>query len=133
MAGGTPLYPTGLQTLVNTVTGAPSAAYASVANGNGTGFTKLGFIFDPNPNPGILCSTASGDGTVAQTVGSLYKPSIQFFVNGQLCNTFLDPSILQTARFPVGRMAPTIAYMTATGGTGGMFIDWIRVGQLGSF
>jgi hypothetical protein len=136
VAGGSTVAPTGLSTLVTTVTGTSPTAYTAVTNGNGTGFYKLGFKFDPNPNPAILCSTASGDGTVTQTVGSLYKPCIQFYVNGQLCSTFLDPSLLQTSRFPTKRMAPCISFMDASGGGGsatGLVMDWIRVGQIGSF
>lgn len=139
VAGGSTVFPTNLQTLMNTVTGAVATAYAAVSNGNGTGFVKLGFKFDPTAdNPALLVpSLNSGDGTVTQTVGGLLKPIIQFFVNGQLCGTFLDPSMLQTSRFPTKRMTPVISFGQAsasgTVATAASYIDWIRVAQLASF
>lgn len=136
-AGGSTVSPTGLTTLVTTVTGTAPAAYAAVTNGNGTGFVKLGFVFDPSASiPAIPVVTATGDGTVTQTVGTVLKPTLQLFVNGQLCGTFLDSSVIQTSRFPSKRMSPVICFMDASGGGGGaagIYLDWIRVAQLASF
>jgi hypothetical protein len=135
VAGGTVQYPTNLQTLVNTVTGSAAAAYAAVTNGNGTGFVKLGFVFDPTAgNPAQIISSLPSSG---QTAGNVAKPLIQFFVNGQLCGTFLTSTNVQAATFPVKRMSPVIEVMQASGsGTvagAGLYVDWIRCAQFGSF
>ena len=137
VAGGSTVAPTNLTTLVTTVAGTAPVAYASTTNGNGKGFVKLGFVFDPTAgNPSVAVSTTTGDGTLTQTAGAILKPIIKFYVNGQLCNTFLDPTLLQNARFPTARMAPVIQFMDASGGGGsstGLAVDWIRVAQLASF
>lgn len=136
VAGGTVQYPANLQTLVNTVTGANIAAYAAVANGNGTGFVKLGFVFDPTAGnvPVLLGSSVSA----GQTAATIAKPLIKFFVNGQLLSaTYLTSINLQAATFPVKRMTPVIEVMQAsTSGTvagAGLYVDWIRCAQFASF
>ena len=126
VAGGTVQYPTNLQTLSLTVAGAALAAYAAVTNGAGTGFVKLGFIFDPNAAPVTISSASSG-----QTAGQTFKPLIKVFVNGQPAAAFLTSTNLQAATFPVGRMAPVLAFGTITN-SAAAYYDWIRVAQLGT-
>lgn len=130
--GGTPQYPTNLQTLINTVTGTPNVIYAA-ANGAATaGFVKLGFVFDPTPGNESVAVSASP--STSQTTGVVTKPAIQFFVNGQVCATFLDLSHnIQQGNFPATWLAPTIAYLSGSASaatTSTAYIDWIRVAQL---
>lgn len=95
-------------------------------------FIKLGFLFDPAV---VINKKAPAAITSNQTSGNLYKPMLQFFVNGQAMSAFLIPSDIQSATFPVTWMCPTIAFRS--GGTGiaaGIaYCDWIRVAQLGTF
>jgi hypothetical protein len=123
VAGGTVQYPTALQTLVNTVTGSPLVVESATA-GIGAGFVKLGWVYNPEPsNPSIRCVTATG----SQTVGTLYKPMIQFYVNGILCPIFMDSTMIQAATFPTTFLAPAISYLSRSATTaGGFYIDWIR-------
>jgi hypothetical protein len=128
VAGGVVQYPTNLQTLITTVTGNPMAPYTAVANAPSTGFVKLGMLFDPTPaNPSVIAA-ASVNGQVS---GQLYKPVLQFFVNGQLVQTFLASINLQAATFPIGYLAPCIVF-GAQSATPAGYVDWIRVGQLGT-
>lgn len=131
VAGGTVQYPTNLQTLSLTVAGAALTAYAAVSNGNGTGFIKLGFVFDPTAdNPAQIISSASS----GQTAGNVAKPLLKVFVNGQIAPAFLTSTNVQAATFPANKMAPVIGYMSRSGtSAGGLYVDWIRVCQLGSF
>jgi hypothetical protein len=123
VAGGTVQYPTNLQTLSNTVLGAALVA-ESASGGIGAGFVKLGFIYNPGPdNVQQRCTTATG----SQTVGNLYKPIIQIFVNGIACATFFDPTMVQAATFPTTFLAPAISYLSRSGtSAGGFYVDWIR-------
>lgn len=123
VASGTVQYPTNLQTLVNTVTAAALAAYSA-----GTGFVKLGFIFDPTPQCNALpVSVATG----TQVVGQLAKPMITIFVNGKACATFLDSSMIQAATFPSTFMAPAFALNSRSATSpGDFYIDWIRCAQV---
>ncbi len=134
VAGGSTISPTGLTTVITTVTGTAPTAYAAVTNGNGTGFYKLGFLFDPSPgNVARNVTTASGDGTVTQTAGALLKPMLQIFVNGMPAPAFIDSSMIQTSRFPSKRMAPALSFQSNSASAVGVSPDWIRVAQLASF
>lgn len=131
VAAGTVQYPTNLQTLANTVIGSPLAIYTAVANGAGTGFVKLGFLFDPTAGNSskVISSASSG-----QTVGTVAKPVLQVFVNGQIAASFLTNTNLQAATFPTGWMAPTISYTSRSATVAdGFYVDWIRCAQVGSF
>ena len=127
VAGGTVQYPTNLQTLSLTVAGAALTAYAAVTNGAGTGFVKLGFVFDPNASPVTISSASSG-----QTAGQTFRPLIKVFVNGQPAAAFLTSTNVQAATFPTGRMAPVIAF-GAKSSAPTAYIDWIRVAQVANF
>lgn len=121
LAGGTINYPTNLQTLMNSVTGAVATA---------AGFVKLGFLFDPNAYSKTVSSA-----TARQTAGQMAKPLVTVFVNGLPATAFLSAADVQNATaaqaFPTGFMAPVIALMNQTGTTPGTSsIDWIRVCQL---
>lgn len=130
-AGGTAVYPTNLTTLVNTVTGSNMAAYAAGTNGQGTGFVKIGFTFDPKPeNEPLIISSAS----TGQTVGTIAKPLIQFFVNGVPAPAFLTSTNLAATTFPVGCVfSPVFNYMNEAGSTAPVYLDWVRFAQVGSF
>lgn len=128
VAGGTVQYPTNLQTLVNTVTGSPLTAYATVANGPSTGFVKLGFVYDPNAQPVLLGSTVS----TGQTASVIARPLIKIFVNGLLSNVYLTSVNAQAATFPTGYMSPVIAYNCRTGNAI-LYMDWIMVAQAQDF
>jgi len=130
VAGGTVQYPTGLQTLSLTVSGAALTAYAAGAAGAlATGFIKLGFIYDPTPqlSPMQISSASSG-----QTAGTLRKPMIKVYVNGLPAPAFLTADAnIQVATFPTGWLAPAISYTSrAAAASGGLYVDWIRVAQL---
>jgi hypothetical protein len=127
VAGGTVQYPTNLQTLSLTVAGAALTAYAAVTNGNGTGFIKLGFLFDPAAAPTIISSASSG-----QTAGNTQRALLKVFVNGLPAAAFLTTTNVQAATFPTGRMAPVIAF-GAKSTAPKAYIDWIRVAQLATF
>lgn len=132
-ASGTAVYPTSLTTLVTTVAGSAMTAYAaSTAKGQGTGFVKLGMKFDPNPsNQAIPAPSSPPSG---QTAGTLYKPIITFYVNGQAAPCFLNPGILQAATFPTNCIfSPVFNYMNIASGTAPVYLDWMRFGALASF
>lgn len=121
LAGGTVNYPTGLQTLMNTVTGAVATA---------AGFVKLGFVFDP-----FVFSKTVSSATARQTAGAVRRPLVRVFVNGLEAPTFLSTDDVQNATaaqaFPTGFMAPCFANMNQTGTTPGTSsVDWIGVAQL---
>jgi hypothetical protein len=120
LAGGTINYPTGLTTLMNSVTGAVLTAAQ---------FVKLGFLFDPGADYKQITSA-----TARQTAGQVVRPLITVFVNGQPAATFLSSADVQNAtsgqKFPTGFMAPCFANMNQTGTTPGTSsVDWIRVAQ----
>lgn len=124
LAGGTAVYPTNLQNLVNTVTG---SAYVNSA------YVKLGFVYNPNAVP-ILINTAVTAGTLVQTVGVISRPMIQVYVNGQPAAAFLNSANLTSAvsgaAFPTGFMGPVFAFYEAAASVGyDSAIDWIRVAQ----
>lgn len=119
IAGGTVQYPTNLQTLVNTVTGASLTARSTAS-----GFVKLGFIYSPFPQTGkrIIGTASSG-----QTAGNLAFPLVRFFVNGQETPAFLTSTNVQAATFPASFMSPTIAYKSRSTNSNNFNVDWIRV------
>lgn len=132
-AGGPAVYPTNLQTLSTTVVGSALTAYAAGSTGavTGTGFIKLGFVFDPTPqNTSLLISSAS----TGQTAGTLARPVIRVYANGQQAPAFLTNTNLQAATFPSGFMAPFFGYKSRSGtSAGGLYIDWIRAAKLATF
>lgn len=132
-AGGTAVYPTGLTALVNNVTAANQAAYAaSTDKGQGTGFVKIGMVYDPTPgNPSIVAPSSPPSG---QTAGVLYKPLFKFFVNGQQHAKFIDPGIAKATTFPTNCVfSPVVNYMNEAGATAPVYLDWVRFAQLSSF
>lgn len=132
-AAGAVVKPTGLTTLVTTVAGAAMKAYAaSTIKGQGTGFVKLGFLYDPTPGNVPLYP---GTATQLQTAATLYKPLMKFYVNGLQAGTFLASVDMQVATFPNNcTYAPVIQYVnTAGSGAVGCYIDWIRIAASNSF
>jgi len=132
-AGGTAVYPTGLTTIFNDVTGANQVAYAaSTEKGKGTNFVKLGMVWDPSPgNPSIAAPATPPAG---QTAGTIYKPLLKFFVNGQQHPKFLNPGIAQATTFPLNSVySPVIQYMNIASASAPVYLDWVRFAQLGSF
>lgn len=132
-AAGTAVYPTGLTALVNNVTGANIAAYAaSTDKGQGTGFVKIGMLYDPTPSNGSVLAPSSPPS--GQTAGTLYKPLFRFYVNGLLHAKFINPGIAQAAAFPTNAVfSPVFNYMNIAGGTAPVYLDWLRFAQLPSF
>ncbi len=132
-AAGTAVYPTGLTTIVNDVTGKNEVAYAaSTDKGQGTGFVKIGMVFDPTGDKPAIAAPATPP--AGQTAGTLYRPLIQFYVNGQLHPKFLSPGILQATTFPVNTVfCPVINYFNVAGATAPIYLDWCRFAQLASF
>lgn len=131
---GTAVYPNGLTTLVNTVTGANQVAYAASTDvGKGTGFVKIGMVFDPTPSCPQLYAPATCPAN--QTAGSLYKATVQFFVNGVPAPAFLNSTKdLQVSTFPTNCVwTPVINYMNIAGSTAPIYLDWVRYGQVASF
>jgi len=125
VAGGTVQYPTNLQTLSTTVTGAALTAFAAGATGAlGTGFVKLGFVFDPQAQPKRIGSASSG-----QTLGALKAPLITIYVNGIAAAAFLTSDNLVASTFPTGWMAPFIG-ISGRGTSPSLLVDWIRVAQM---
>lgn len=117
LAGGTAVYPTGLTTLMNSVTGAVLTAGQMV---------KLGFIFDPDAYPKQISVASTG-----QTLGQTKKPLLTVFVNGVPAAAFLTDTNVQGTAFPTGFMGPCLAIMNDAGSSPGTFsVDWIRVAQL---
>jgi hypothetical protein len=130
VASGTVQRPTGMQTLVTSVTGTAPIVFTAGTNANATGFVKLGFLFDPRPsNVPLIISTAGP----SQTVGTLAQPTLTVFVNGQPLSPFLTKTNVQAATFPTGWMSPQIGYRSASGTSpGDLYVDWIRCFQLAS-
>lgn len=132
-AAGTAVYPTGLKTLMTTVSSAVMAAYAaSTDKGHGTGYVKIGMTYDPTGNTKYRAAPATCPS--GQTAGLLYKPVIQFYVNGVPAPAFLDKGILQAATFPLTSVySPVICYQNLVGSTAPVYIDWVAFGQEASF
>lgn len=132
-AAGTAVYPTSLTTLVNTVTGSNMAAYAaSTDKGQGTGFVKVGMKIDLRATLNFKSAPASPP--TGQTQGTLYRPCVQFFVNGVPAACFLNPGILQAATFPVNCLfSPVFQYMNIAGATAPIYLDWVRFAYEGTF
>lgn len=131
VASGTVQRPTGLTTLGTTVTGSAPTAYAAVTNGAPTGFLKLGFVFDPTGDKPALLAPSANNG---HTQGTLYKPLIQFYVNGQVAPEFLASNNVQASTFPTGWMNFVFGYLSDSGtAPGNAYIDWWRCAQLGSY
>lgn len=126
-AGGTVQYPTNLQTLSLTVAGAALTAFTAGATGAlATGFVKLGFLYDPNAYFQQISSASSG-----QTAGAVKRTLIKIYVNGQPAPAFLTTDNLVTTTFPATWLAPVMSYTSrAASGSGGLYVDWIRVAQL---
>ncbi len=133
-AAGTAVYPTGLTTLVATVTGSSMSAYAASAapKGQGTGFVKLGMVFDPTPQlPSLLVPATHPTG---QTTGQIAKPVIQFFVNGVPAPAFLNGTIIQAATFPNDCVfSPVFNYINIAGSTAPVYLDWVRFAGMNTF
>jgi hypothetical protein len=116
LSGATSVYPTGLDTLVNTVLGTALTAGQ---------YVKLGFLFDPSAPSKYISSASTG-----QTANTIAKPLITVFVNGLPAVAFLTSANVQGTSFPTGFMAPTIGVMNQTGTSpGSLSADWIRVAQ----
>lgn len=132
-AGGSAVFPTSLTTLVNTVTGANMAAYAaSTPKGQGTGFVKIGFKINLSTQLPFKAAPASPPS--GQTQGTLYRPSIQFFVNGVAAPAFLSPNIIQAATFPNNCLfSPVFNYINIAGATAPVYVDWLRFAYEGTF
>jgi len=120
LASGTVNYPTNLTTLL-----------ASTGNSVLTAgtFVKLGFLFDPFAAPKMISAA-----TARQTVGTVRKALIRFFVNGIEAPTFLTTDDVQNATaaqaFPTGFMSPVLAVMNTAGSSPiTLNIDWVRVAQ----
>lgn len=120
---------------LGTNTGTTGLVAATFTAGNFTTVStmkvKLGWVFDPTPACPSLTATAAI--TSNQTVGSIYKPIIKFYVNGQLSSSFLVPADVQASSFPSNWMVPVIAHRWGSSGAGSAYFDWIRVAQLGTY
>jgi len=124
LASTAPVFCTGMQSLVSTVLGSAI----------GSGYYKLGFVFDPQAP--VQQITTAGTG---QTAGNTAKAMLKVFVNGVQCATFLtQKDNILTASFPTGIMGPIMAFAnvsnsgTSNSGTavaGVMNVDWIRCAQ----
>ena len=110
------VYPTNLQTLINSVTG---------SNYTANQYVKLGFIYNPTPISATLGSTTTGNSTVGPA-----RPMIQIFVNGQPAAAFLTAANVSSSNFPQGVMGPALAIMNSSTATNcSMYVDWVRVAQ----
>lgn len=132
-ASATSVYPAALNNLVNKVTGANMVAYAaSTDKGKGTNFVKIGMVYDPTGDKTAIPAPASPP--TGMTAGTLYKPLIQFYVNGQLHPQFLSAAVLQAATFPVNTVfSPVIQYINIAGATAPIYLDWVRFAQLATY
>jgi hypothetical protein len=120
LAGGTAVYPTGLTTLMNTVTGAVLTAVSGA-----TGFVKLGFVFDPGAYSKTISTASTG-----QTAGGIARPLITVYVNGLAAPAFLTSTNVQGNAFPTGFMGPVASCMQAGAGANTFYVDWIRMAQI---
>lgn len=131
-AAGTAVYPTGLTTLVNSVTGANMKAYAAGATdaGQGTNFVKIGMKWD-RTIPAINAPTTC---PATQTAGNLYQPALTFYVNGQRVSAFIDIGTMQATTFPTNAVfSPVFNYMNEAGSSAPVYLDWMRFGYAGNF
>lgn len=123
LASTAAVFPTNLQSLVSTVTG------AAIAGGT---FYKLGFVYDPGAQATPISSASSG-----QTAGAVAKAMLTVYVNGIKAAAFLTQTQnILTASFPTGVMGPIAAIVPSSSGAnsgtaqaGQETVDWIRVGQ----
>ena len=132
-AAGTAVYPVGLRQLMTTVASAPMVAYAaSTDKGHGTGFVKIGMLYDPSGSPPFQQAPATCP--AGQTAGNLYRPVMKFFVNGVPAPAFLHAGILQAAAFPLTSVySPVICYQNLAAATAPVYIDWVAFAQEASF
>ncbi len=123
LASGTVNYPTNLTTLLASTGQSVLAANA---------FVRLGWIFDPDaPVRRVTAATAR------QTVGTMRKALIRFYVNGLEHPTFLTYEDVQNATatqaFPTAFMSPCIAHMNTTGSSPATTsIDFLDIAQRAS-
>lgn len=116
VAGGTPVYATNLQNLITTVTGTAPV---------GATYYKLGFVYNPAAEAILISSASTG-----QTAGTLARPIIQVYVNGQPAAAFLTSTNVGGTAFPVTLMAPTIAWkQQSTTAAVNADIDWLGIAQ----
>ena len=137
-AGGTAVYPTGLTTLVNTVTGSNLAAYAASTDvGKGTGFVKIGMVYDPtSANPAVVTPASP---PANMTAGNLRRPTLRFYVNGQLHGQFIsfadiNPGSSSNAFPGTASYCPCFGYSNQNASTAHIvYLDWVRYYQQASF
>lgn len=120
LASGTINYPTNLTTLMASTGNTVLAANT---------YVKLGWIFDPAAQYGIVTSP-----TARQTTGQTRRKLVRFFVNGLEAPTFLTSDDVQNATsgqaFPTAFMCPVVAMMQQTSQSSDyLAVDWIRVAQ----
>ncbi len=133
---GTVQYPGAVGTLkkLSTNYGPGALTAATFTAGNFTTVStmkiKLGWVFDPTPS--ALQKAATAAVTTNQTVGTTYKATLRFFVNGQEAGAFLVPADIQATTFPSKWMVPLFA-QAAVSASAVAFVDWIRVAQLGTY
>lgn len=131
-ASGTAVYPSALATLVTTVTGSAMSAYAASTDvGKGTGFVKIGMVYDPSP--GLPAQVIPASPPTGMTAGNLAKPVLRFYVNGQLCGQFISRDVMAAATFPLTSVySPVICYLNQ-GASAPIYLDWVRFYQQASF
>lgn len=121
LASGTINYPTNLTAIMaatgNTVLAADT-------------YVKLGWVFDPSAYTRQVVSA-----TARQTAGSLRRPLIRFFVNGNETPAFLSTEDVQNATagqaFPTAFLCPVMSVMNmASQSSDYLAVDWIRIAQL---
>lgn len=116
VAGGTPVYATNLQNIINTVTGTAAA---------GATWYKLGFVYNPFAESVLITSASNG-----QTAGVLAVPMIQVYVNGMPAAAFLTKTNVTGATFPETIMGPAIAFkQQSTTASVNCDVDWLYVAQ----
>lgn len=121
LASGTINYPTGTTTLMANTGQTVLAADT---------YVKLGWVFDPDGPIGTVTVA-----TARQTVGTLRRKLVRFFVNGLENPTFLSSDDVQNATatqaFPTAFMCPVIAMMNmASQSSDYLAADWLRIAQL---
>ena len=93
-------------------------------------FARLGFLFDPNADTGLVSAA-----TARQTAGQTKRKMLRVFVNNLELPAFLSADDIQNATagqaFPTGWMGPTMSVMNQTGSTPPtMGCRFIRAAQL---
>jgi hypothetical protein len=140
VAGGAVQTPGGTSTLqrLSTNYGPSGGSVLTVPTFTSGNFTtpstmkiKLGWKFDPTPAVDQLAATSAV--TTNQTVGTVYKSTIKFYVNGQQAGAFLVPADIQASTFPSKWMQPTVAVAMTSTGSGILYLDWWRCAQLGTY